>query len=304
MNSGVDSFFESPTQCGLAHYYLRRGVLPLKFAFVGSAAGTHDRLARSVGYQEVAWNANRFVRAIKPFIGLAPLSILEIGPGNGVQSAQVLHLLRKGHVVRRYTCIDFSSVLMRRAEGELQKTRVHVERRYHTVDIERLALGATYPWLGRSTNLVLLLGNTICNLEDPGAVLRDLSLRMPRRAILLFNIGLYDTAKSDFDYIRPYRTKEFLEAVLEPLKALDVAADTGMLRLAFDRAAQSVLVHCQSSFGGDQGVPGMPPDIRCFISRRYTRLQVERLVRCGGWHLRRITADPQRGQFICVASPA
>jgi L-histidine Nalpha-methyltransferase len=71
------------------------GVLPLKFAYAGSAAHTHDRLARSEGYQSVVGLVSHEVDVLLAdgFPVEALTRMVEIGPGNGMHTVAFLRLL-------------------------------------------------------------------------------------------------------------------------------------------------------------------------------------------------------------------
>ena len=71
--------------------YARNGFIPLKYAYVDSAAETHARLSREAGYNSVAWSASSAIHALaKSREKFARMKIAELGPGTGRQTSAFL----------------------------------------------------------------------------------------------------------------------------------------------------------------------------------------------------------------------
>jgi L-histidine N-alpha-methyltransferase len=94
------------------------GEVSLKFAYAGSAAQTHDQLARSLGYQSVTLAVELEVTLLIEQFPQRHLTVYDVGSGNGDHSvALVQALLAHDVVVDRLILCDFSSDLMQLSQS-------------------------------------------------------------------------------------------------------------------------------------------------------------------------------------------
>jgi len=270
------------------------GYLPLKFAYSGSAAETHDRLARSEGYQRVVGSAIDDVAALRAMLAPEgiPLQWADLGPGNGVHTlAMGAALADDASRGRRYLGLDFSRRLMRRAETTLAVSNV-TDRAFGEWDFENGPTDAVTKWRSAAPVLWTLNGITLCNVEDPVEVIRNIALSAERPDIVFATIAVADGRDDGQARVAEYDTDVFRAAVLEPLLMAGIAREAGVLELSYAAQEPAVIGLFRFTQGykltchGDAHVFQAGDVIRCFVSRRFTRRQIDALVAASGVPLR------------------
>jgi L-histidine N-alpha-methyltransferase len=272
-------------------HHMRSGFLPLKYAYAGSAAYTHDALARTAGYAEVVGEAGfeaetlfRTLPALR-----VPAQIAEVGPGNGVHSAAFLDALGRGTPRRlRYLGLDFSATLLGLAMEHIGTQCPQVERNSAHWDLEAGGTGRIAAWRRPgSPVLVCLLGHTLGNLEDPVQALRNLAISTAPGDLLLLGLSLMPPGADAEAVLAPYRNDVFSDAVLEPLRA--AAADVRGACVRLDLRVHGGGVLGEAVFTRPVNLGGFAFDdrdvVRCFTSARYRPDYALGLLHRAGWRV-------------------
>ena len=280
--------FESQAHCGRFAEGLRNRLIPLKLAYTGSAAQTHDRLARSAGYQQVIGPVVDEVKVCRQTLGAVhpPPQIVEIGPGNGVHSAAFLTEIANGAAVAgRYLALDFSRSLLQMARRRIEETcGEHIDVATALWDIEQGECSIIDEWReGGEPIVICLLGNTIGNVEDPVGALQNIAASAREGDLLLISVTLAAPSRGSRSMLAPYETEVFEAAVLEPFAMAGIPRESLKLSLsAADDVVEGVVqVIDPISFEGVEVPEG--EQIRCFVSRRFTESTVGPLLMKSGW---------------------
>jgi L-histidine N-alpha-methyltransferase len=295
--------FESDQQYVAFLGAIRQRIVPIKFTFAGAAATTHEKWMRHASYKRVmgigGMVADCAVKALSPSAGR--FAFLEIGPGNGVTSASVISEFQKREVkLHRWVGFDCSSILLDRARHEIGTAFPDLPLYSMLWDIEagpldeaqRASISASVPAIAG------LLGNTLGNVLDPTAVLRNVRASLHSATVLLVGVTMYDGDRSDSFYLTPYDNPTFRRAILEPFRL--VGFDLGHTRLemsfSHDRRAVVGRLICKKTY---RFIPGaLEPielekgaEIECFLSRRFDAELLSVLLESSGWKPIHLTTD-------------
>ncbi|MFI5387025.1 MAG: L-histidine N(alpha)-methyltransferase [Fimbriimonadales bacterium] len=288
-----DSSFESKAQARSLWDWLKRGAVPLKFAYVGSAAVTHDVLAHHSSYDSVggpgASEADLVKRTVEPDL---VQELCEIGPGNGLHSRIFLAALRESAwMPPRYLGLDFSNELLQLTSGLLAGHFPRMEVQVGNWDIETGPTRAIRGWRSLPSLLVICVGNTLGNVEDEQVVLRHIADSLEPTDRLLLTVALRGI-KSVRSILAPYKADYFEAAALEPLAMGGLDLGKGEFEIRWNEASSCVegwfiCRHSMSTKYAGEELAYRPGDsIRCFLSRRFTAARIEELVFSGGWSIR------------------
>ena len=314
-----DHFFEDDSHRLAIRRHLAAGVLPLKFAYAGSAARTHAELARSAGYQSVIGTVDLEVAclAVAEQRHRLPRSIAEIGPGNGVHTLALLDALGEqswqagpglqyglGWQCERYTALDFSSTLLTMASRHIRPgldPRTRFAAAQWDMESGSSTILATIR-RGCGPLLVCLLGNTIGNVEDAAGVVRDIGAALGPDDILLLGVAL-ESQQSPQERLAPYQSEVFRRAALEPLRWAGVEPDDVDFRLRWENGA--VVGHAvfrRATFVGDTVLPAEHA-VRCFSSRRFRPEGVLRLFDPSRWRTLSAAVNEAADHLVVAVSP-
>ncbi|GAA2008681.1 L-histidine N(alpha)-methyltransferase [Catenulispora subtropica] len=280
-------FFESPAHREQLAECLGKGFVPLKLAYTGSAAFTHDRLARSTGYQQVIGQVRDEVEVWRSALGDTPdpLRLVEIGPGNGVHSEGFLRGLTDGRPSGRYLAADFSRTLLGIALARIDEgCGPDLAVTGEVWDIEAGPTPAIERWReGDDPVSLCLLGNTLGNVEEPIGALENIAASARVGDMLLMSVTLAPPRRDDQSLLAPYETEVFRAAVLEIFAMAGIPLDA--VRLAVDVVDNTVFgridVTRRVVFEDTELGPG--DRIRCFVSRRFAVGEVQALLAASGW---------------------
>ncbi|WP_157437313.1 L-histidine N(alpha)-methyltransferase [Actinoplanes subtropicus] len=299
----VPSHFERPGHRDAVAAGIVRGALPLKFAYAGSAAHTHDRLAHQEGYRSVT-GAVSFVREAMRRAGLDEVPALaEIGPGNGVSS---LALLARLHDAEKppttFLGLDFSESLLAMARKRFESRRPDVSFAQAGWDVEAEPTAAIGEWrTGEAPITALFLGNTIGNFERPGAALRNIQRSLRIGDTLVVGATLRTGNADPEGMLTPYRNQVFRAAALEPLIAIGIDSADLDFELSYEK--DEVVGHAiltRPLFLDDHE---LPPGhrVRCFVSRRYLPSEINDLVSCAGLRPFVSSVDESSDHLVVIA---
>lgn len=307
---GVGSGFESEPQADEFWRALKRRQLPLKFAYAGAAAHTHDQLAQSAGYHSVAGEVATEIAVLTSTFAAEPwpTQFCDIGPGNAFHSRAFLQgCERLGRLPKRYLGLDFSATLLGIATARIREQFSALDVASATYDFEAGPTDAIGRWRLSGPVLVTLTGHTLGNPEDPAAVLRAIRASASSADTLLVGVALLNTHDIDL-ILSPYRTDVFRRAALEPLHMVGVSADeAGRFEVSFDQERRAVLGHfvfvrSVTIQRRAEAITFRHGDrVACFLSRRFDRDEVRGLVRDAGWREVALEADWTGAHLVLAA---
>jgi L-histidine N-alpha-methyltransferase len=305
-NSPAEPHFESDEHRRLFLNFVRRGSLPLKFAYAGSAAYTHDKLARSAGYQAVVGEVPNEVSLLARSFGSSDslLQIAEIGPGNGQHSAALLSALNNCPIgpLKQYLALDFSRELLDIAATAISPIRLE-SLQTEVWDIETEPTDAIRVWRLPGPTVILQLGSTIGNFQQPVLALRNLRSSVQRGDFLLLGVALMPKSLDPDAILAPYRTKVFEAAALEPLRAARMEMDACEFKvfLKGNTIRAEVELH-QDARVDDIALPA-GTTIECFRSHRFSHAEIDSISQDGGWQpIDRYVNDDSTHQILLAVA--
>ena len=302
-------FFETSGHGASVARSIAEGVLPFRYAYAGSAAYTHDRLATSDGYLSVVAAVELELRALEnDELAKAALSrMVEIGPGNGVHTVALLRsLAARGMRTRSYLALDFSAILLGLACDRIRdafggavslQSAVWDMEAGQSARIERWRVG-----LGRDGPVLAgLFGHTLGGVESGEQVLGHVRDSLRPGDILAAGVALRSPGDDDAAVLAPYQTDTFRAAAIEALRAAGVAAAD----LEFDVRYTDGAVIGEAVFLRKVriGQLTLPPGhvLRCFRSRRFAVDEVLSLLQGTGFRVRATVVDDQRQHLVVIA---
>jgi len=284
-------------------------VLPLRYAYAGSAAYAHDRLARSNGYRSVVGWAELVVRATEcDGMAAAALSrMVDIGPGNGVRTVVLLRALADhGPRGRSYLGLDFSATLLGMACDRIRDSLGGtVSLQSGVWDLEAGRSARIDRWrcgLGRDGPVVaFMLGHTLGNVDSAEQVLGHVHGSLRPGDTLVAGVTLQPPDADHSAMLEPYRTDAFVKAALEPLRAVGVALDDIEFGVRFtDGAVVGEAVFRRKVRLGFSTVQAGHV-LRCFRSRRFAMSDVMSMLERTGFRTRAVIVDERREQAVVIA---
>jgi L-histidine N-alpha-methyltransferase len=299
------SFFESDEHRRLFLDHLKRRDLPLKFAYAGSAAYTHDELAKTASYRVVAGEAKTEARLLAghQVPTTEPLQLAEIGPGNGTHSAILIKELGvwAPGPVTRYLALDFSRNLLNLAVRAISSSTT-ADVRVHVWDVESGPTEAVGTWRTPGRVVALLLGSTLGNLHDPVVALRHLRASVEKGDLLLMGAALLPTPVDERQILQPYEQPVFRAAALEPLRAIGIDTDDCGFRVWLDGATVRADALLTKAVRVDGLMVERGTRIRCFQSRRFTRAELEIALQEAAWQPLSHVAAENKAQMTILAA--
>jgi L-histidine Nalpha-methyltransferase len=284
--------------------------LPLKYAYVGSAAITHAELADSVSYHDAAGSARHEASAACAIAPEALSQMVEIGPGTGRHTASFLsHVRQKGCRVERYLGLDFSSDLLEMARDTLVGDRDQAPGTARPAadvawwDLEDGPTDVIERWrTDAGPVLACLLGQTLGNVESPADTLLNLSKSLrPDDFMLLGLAPRFDDSQPD-RYLAPCRSVVFRRAALEPLRQAGIPEDALELQLEYtdNTVVGTALITMPVTCGEISLEAGHV--VRCYLSRRFDAPTVTSLLENAGWSLVYASLDDDGNHLAAMAT--
>jgi L-histidine Nalpha-methyltransferase len=278
---------------------LQRRRVPLKFAYSGAAAFTHDRLTRTAGYQSVSVAAQHEIAVYLKAVGARRTSreLVELGPGNGVHSRLLLEEMnRLGTMPSRWLGLDFSATLLVIGEEHVRQHFPRLDVHTGPWDFESSETPLIAEWRQGANLLAVMVGNTLGNVDDPTAALGCVRASLTPGDTLL--LGLACAGKlGERELLLPYETAEFVSAALEPLRLAGVDVAAGRFQTRFDSARRAIIgdfvVGREEAVKLTGATVWLKTDERmeCFVSRRFEEEDVSRLATSAGWSVLRCESD-------------
>ncbi|MEU9592562.1 hypothetical protein AB0D84_23000 [Streptomyces sp. NPDC048193] len=280
--------------------WLRRGTLPVRYMYTGSGADRHIRFAEEYAGEYEDGRCGHETAVIAKGLDRAgtPGQVCDIGPSNGVHTAQFLTWFAERHPGPvRYLGMDLSPELLGAAR-ERTRPIASVERSFAVWNMESAATPLVGRWRAPGPVLFCLFGNTLGNVEDPVGTLRNISLSARSGDILV--LGLFGPPRPDGCDAVGYLSAPLREMILGPLTAAGLPENSLALRLETtgDAVVGTVRLTEPVALPGARLPAGH--EIRCFLSRRFHPAGARRLLRDTGWLPRLPYTEPDEGHFVLL----
>lgn len=264
--------FESESHRAEFDRCLRAGVVPPKFSYSGSAAYCHAALAATDGYRTVTDAIELEVGMVLSHLGLpGECQIAEIGPGTGNHTVNFIEGISSASdgFRARYLGLDFSATLLRIARPVLEPAAAS-GLEIATWDVDEGPTDAIRRWRHGGVVLALMLGNTLANLDDPIAALRNIRASLAVGDALMLSVHVVGDQVDPEGLISPYRTPEFRETVLESFRAAGIDIETGEFEIVYQDHEVMAFATPRTDIQNDRGTLLAGRRIRCFRSRRFS----------------------------------
>jgi L-histidine Nalpha-methyltransferase len=280
--------------------------VPVKFAYAGDAAATHNRLASGETYHAVVGPGRLDADALLSALSAprVPTQVCDIGPGNGVNTVQFLRALTEAGVsVGRYLGLDFSKALMDVASGRIPRDLV-ADTAWGIWDFETSPTTSIKAWATDRPVLAALGGITLGNAESPSAALENIRLSLRRGDVLLVTLAHAGTRADD--PLDGYLSPLFEASVLEPLLMAGIERSRGRLEMNVSKdgariIGEFVFTDAQALDTLYGKVAFRPGDrIRCFLSRRFSEQQIQELVARSAMRLKSRISDLAPGHVVLL----
>lgn len=290
---------------------LKNRHVPLKFAYAGDSARTHDRLAQRNSYQSVSGDVTLEAATLDSSIGIRnlPPNLCEIGPGNGIHSSLLLlKFIQAGYLPDRILWIDFSARLLAIATSRIRNPEIKRRVTTGTWDVEASGTSIIRAWRPKgSYALILFTGQTLGNVDSPGSVLRNLAHSARRGDKLLLGIALAGS-KSPDEELATYQNPVFTRAAIQPLLTLGIPRKAGTFVLSYVPHPETIVGTFVLKRGvtlrrnGAVEVINSGESIECFVSRRFRLRRLLSLLRDSGWVPFNSATDPKRSHAVILCS--
>lgn len=136
------------------------------------------------------------------------VNIIDIGCGNGYPAKNFINNLQ----VDKYISVDISKEMIDLCINNINKWYPHLETKSYLKDIEHGHFGQVLfdNKQKDNSNVILLLGSTICNSDDHLGILKNLTIGMNHEDLLLISVSL-DTMdnRSVLNYNKPINDVEW-----------------------------------------------------------------------------------------------
>lgn len=306
--------FEREEQCAQFFCCVERGYVPLKFAFVASAAYTHDKLALTAGYHTVVGSVpdevSFLVGALEPHLGDVAVQLVELGPGNGVHAGAFYRALSsKMRVKETIWLFDYSRTLLEVAMGRVAVVCPDHKFQSAVIDLEETGPELVSSNVDSEARLFLLLGNTIGNVESVENLLRNVRSVMSKKDFFAFGYSAYNSSAPHEYYLDSYRSVELKTAAVQPLLMAGAPSSSFLFEVEFDDQMCAIVgsaIFVEDAYlscGSNAKKIAVGEKIRCFLSRRFLPSQLINEVRDVGFKVVDdvLAADRSLGYVVCAA---
>ncbi len=298
----VKHYFESPEQRAEYLLCLRRGRVPVKYTYMGSAAPLHVAWESLPGSRLFAEDLEAEVGVLSSRISAsAGLQLCELGPGAGLHTARLIAALgERGLKVSRYLGLEFSEHLAKLAKTYLSSACRDVDVQLELWDFESAATDTIDRWR-RSKNplLVVWFGQTIGNLYEPLAAVANLRSSLRPGDLVAVTASRRSSHFGQLDYVAPYDNDTFRAGLLEPLLAVGIDSRLGALHTYFDGESVRTIfkLHDNLEFEEFEHIRA-GSEVELFVSRRFSPQETRLLLGPGDWS----RAEVRATRHINIAS--
>jgi L-histidine N-alpha-methyltransferase len=304
------AFFESEQHRAAALDGIGKSILPLKFAYAGSAAHAHDAFVQSTGGRAGSDPADERGPADPAPPPLSPdqlaagvsREIVEIGPGNGMRTVALLQRLSgTGFPCHRMLAVDFSATLLTLARRRIADLPDAPLVDTEVWDIELGPSDCVRRWRTRSPLLACFFGNTLGNVECDRTTLANIHATLDSDDVLLLGVMLHRPDRPVGEVLAPYRTEAFRASVLEPLRAAGIPHDDIDFELCWSGTGIYGVATFRRAVRLDAVEVPQGHRLRCFQSRRFTLDQAVALIETAGFSVECSSVDRADDHMIIKA---
>lgn len=247
---------------------LRNKFLPLKYAYIKTAAEYHTKFAQSENYDSAVAMAEEGYRFILNYLE-EKINYVEIGADDGVKSMKLIELLRNENVkINNFYFLDFSEELL----GKCRKTMTdqNLICDYIRCDVENLE---NLPRFDNSNlTLFVFIGNTLGNMEDEKKVLKNFSSMMGDTDYLLLGVTLRNDDSATEQELQAYSNVLFTDSVLAFLDYIGIKTIRDNFTLFYDKETNMIIGEykiLEPFIWANETILDIGDRVRCFQSKRF-----------------------------------
>ncbi len=279
----MDNFYKSDIIKTDLKYYLRKHILPVKYAYTLSAANYHTEYANSQNYKSTVKINNSEYGLLIKYLQNDKYDYCEIGGDNGEISINIINFLNiNGVEFNKYTFVDFSQELLKKCEENFNSIMTNTSNKFIQYDIEQT--NSKIPINNSHKKIILFLGNTLGNVESEDNVLQNIFNSMNEDDLFLVGLTLWN---NEIDELESYNNDLFRESVLEFLRIIGITTNSNNYVLRYDSVNHKVICEYElkNQFSYDNIQFSVGEKIRCFQSRRYSLDYCEFLFQSNGFNI-------------------
>lgn len=249
-------------------FYLSKNIIPVKYAYILTAANFHSAYASSQNYKSIVGINKEVYNVLLKYIQKKDYDYCEIGADDGIISCDIINFLKSsGLIFNHHFFLDFSVELLKKCELTTKKLLKNLKCDFVQCDVENDILNL--PFNCSSKKVLLFLGNTLGNVENEFEVLQRIYNFMNRDDFLIIGLTL---SNKNFDELKPYSNALFRESVLEFLRIIGIEPYINNYSLKYDESENEVIgeYRLEKPFRYKNIKFKQGDKIRCFKSKRYT----------------------------------
>lgn len=255
---------------------LKNKYLPLKYAYIKTAADYHTRFAQSENYDFAVVMEQEGYKYIVDYLE-EEINYVEIGADDGVKSMKLIELLNdSGKKVNNFHFMDFSEELLEKCRTTMLLHNLQCE--FHKCDIENLVIMDSCS--RDKATLFVFNGNTLGNMEDEERVLKNIYCMMDERDYFLLGLTLKNDMVSTQQELQVYNNILFKDSVLAFFEYIGINIDSGEFLLSYDENLNSIIGEYEivdSFVWNNELILKKGDRVRCFQSKRYTLDECKRM---------------------------
>lgn len=225
------------------------------------------------------------------------INIIEIGPGNGISSVNLLNTLQGGIKIIQYTGVDFSKNLLGICEKRVKQALPNLPATFYTMDVEIQSKKLSNPGIAAAA---FLIGNTLGNVENPKQTLSNIHKMLNSGDLFIIGVSLLHDDEQ-FDYTSDYLNQTFYDAVLEPFKMAGINTEGSELTFTFDKETSAIVGNLSLKEGQPSLGIKANQKIRCFLSRRFTVDGLNKLLGESGFNVIENSVSSDGGVCLTVS---
>lgn len=255
-------FAEDIIQC------LRNKFLPLKYAYIKTAAEYHAKFAQSENYDSAVAITEEGYKFILKYLK-EKINYVEIGADDGVKSMKLIELLRDENVkIDNFYFLDFSDELLEKCRKTM--TDQDLICTYIKCDVENIE---NMPYFDNSNpTLFVFIGNTLGNMEDERKVLKNFSSMMGDTDYLLLGVTLRNANSAAEQELQTYKNVLFTDSVLALLSYIGIKTIRDNFFLYYDKEKNMIIGEyeiLEPFIWANEIILDVGDKVRCFQSKRF-----------------------------------
>ncbi len=248
-------------------FYLSKKIIPVKYAYILTAANYHSTYANSQNYKSIVGIDKEEYNVLLKHIQKNDYDYCEIGADDGIISCEIINYFKaNGLIFNCHFFFDFSVELLKKCELTTKKLLKNLKCDFVQCDVENDTLNL--PSNCSLKKVIFFLGNTLGNVEDELKVLQKIYNFMNNNDFLIIGLTL---CNKSFDELKPYKNEVFRESVLEFLRIIGIQPHPNNYSLKYDERENEVI--CEYRLDRPFNFKNINlkkgDKIRCFKSKRY-----------------------------------